>query len=392
MQPHIPAVVVGGNLNALGVVRSLALCHIPTYAIVAGRDGPAAWSRHAITVRSADLHGDLLVKALLDLASDLKCRPVLLLTQDDTVETVSAARHELDSAYHINFPDEHVVEMLSDKIAFDAMAAQAGFRTPRSCAIRSVIDLEKIRELRPPLVIKPARKGSTLPAELRCATRIETLEQARAFASELIIRASGAIVQEWIEGADSDIFFTFFCVRKDGSPATFFSGRKLQSEPPGVGSTAICIPAPDFAETLEREAIKFLECISYRGLGSLEFKRDARTEKFLLIEPTVGRTDWQEEIATLCGVNFPAVAYWLSLDHEPPLQCHETGTQLRAWRSSREFQLPESFRADTRVFDAYFRWNDPLPGVYFYAYEHGLRRILRRTWRELTTYFTGHRR
>ncbi len=37
----------------------------------------------------------------------------------------------------------------------------------------------------------------------------------------------------------------------------------------------------------------------YEGLGSLEFKWDAQGRRFLIIEPTVGRTDMQEEIPTL---------------------------------------------------------------------------------------------
>ena len=41
----------------------------------------------------------------------------------------------------------------------------------------------------------------------------------------------------------------------------------------------------------------------------MEFKRDARTGEFLMIEPTVGRVDWQEEVATLNGVNIPLAAY-----------------------------------------------------------------------------------
>ena len=41
----------------------------------------------------------------------------------------------------------------------------------------------------------------------------------------------------------------------------------------------------------------------------MEYKRDRRDEKFYMVEPTVGRTDYQEEIATLNGVNIPAAAY-----------------------------------------------------------------------------------
>jgi predicted ATP-grasp superfamily ATP-dependent carboligase len=49
--------------------------------------------------------------------------------------------------------------------------------------------------------------------------------------------------------------------------------------------------------------------VDYFGFGGVEYKRDARDGRFLIIEPTVGRTDWQEEVATLAGVNIPLMAY-----------------------------------------------------------------------------------
>ena len=377
MQPKTPAVIVGGNLNGLGVARSLARGRIPAYVLGRNRDCPSAWSRHVTFVPTRSLQDEALISALLDLAKRLKCRPVMILTQDASVLTVSANRERLLPAYHIELPEEPVVKMLSDKVAFDALAAREGFSVPRSCHLRSSTDLPRINELYPPLVLKPANKASVHADGADRAVRADTLKHAHMLAQQMLAHSSTVIAQEWIEGPDSEIFFTFFCTRKDGSPARFFSGRKLQSEPPGVGSTAICIPAPEFAQQLEQETQEFLHRIRYRGLGSLEFKRDTRTKQFLMVEPTVGRTDWQEEIATLSGVNLPEVAYWLALGHEPP-ESPAQKPQTCAWRSSYEFRLPPTFNSDTRVIDAHFRWSDPLPGVYHYGYKRGLHRAWRR--------------
>ena len=54
---------------------------------------------------------------------------------------------------------------------------------------------------------------------------------------------------------------------------------------------------------------RFFSGVGFVGLCSMEFKRDARTNQFYMIEPTVGRTDYQEEIASLNGVNIPLAAY-----------------------------------------------------------------------------------
>jgi len=60
---------------------------------------------------------------------------------------------------------------------------------------------------------------------------------------------------------------------------------------------------------LDRLTEAFFERVSFVGMGSIEFKRDSRTGQFLMIEPTVGRIDGQEEVATLHGANIPLAAY-----------------------------------------------------------------------------------
>ena len=392
MQPEIPVVVVGGNLNALGVVRSLAHSRIPTYVLSTTRNCPAAWSRHATYVRAKSLQGEPLIEALVALAKKLRCRPVLILTQDASVHTVSAQRRRLKHCYRVEMPDPGVVETLSDKLAFDVLASREGFAVPRSCPVRIPEDIEQINALLPPVILKPADKGRVTAGAADRAIRAETLEQARAQAQEMLRQVPAVIVQEWIEGPDSEIFFTFFCAHGDGTPAAFFSGRKLQSTPPGVGSTAICIPAPEFAEALEYETRRFLERVPYRGLGSLEFKRDVRNGRFLMVEPTVGRTDWQEEIAALDGVNLPAIAYWIALGVAPPSAPIAHAQRRPAWRADFQFKLPVGFRENLRIVDAHFRWNDPLPGMYYYLHYRGVRRIWRRIRRIHRTIFKAHQR
>lgn len=381
MSRMIPVVVAGGNLNGLGVLRSLAREHIPAYLMAMTRDCPAAWSRHARFVRAPRLKGEEFVDSLVRLAIGLKCRPVLMLTQDASVLTVSAHRRTLEPFYQIELPDAPIVERLSDKLSFDELAARENFPVPRSCAVRSAADLRQLDALLPPVILKPADKGRAPSGAAERAVRADTLDRARAIATEMLADVSALIVQEWIDGPDSEIYFTFFCVTRDGEPVGLFSGRKLQSNPPAVGSTAICISAPDYAEVLEQETRLFLQRVPYRGLGSLEFKRDVRTGRLLMVEPTVGRTDWQEEIATLCGINLPAIAYWHALGCAPPRTSPPGASHRYAWRAERQFQLPQEFRANRRVVDGYFRWSDPLPGIYHYAYERGVRRTFRRARR-----------
>ena len=378
---QIPVVVVGGSLNGLGVVRSLASAGICVHLIEATRRCPAAWSRHCSLVLTTRLEGEPLVECLEQLSAKLGIRAVLLLTDDPAVRTVAAQRERLDPLYCIDLPDKQWVEMLGDKIAFQSWAEQQGLAVPRSRALHDAADLDQLDELAPPLVIKPSDKRLVLAGLVERAVRVESIDEARKVASSLLQRAPALIAQEWIEGADSDIYFTLFCADAQGGAAAIFPGRKLVCAPPAVGSTAVCAAAPELAEELSTLTHEFLGRVVYRGLGSLEFKRDSRTGRLIVVEPTVGRTDWQEEIATLCGLNLPALAYQIALGHAPRLPAMLSDTRP-TWRSEWHFPLPAEIAARASVFDGYLRRNDPLPALYYYGYERFARRVVRRVLRD----------
>ena len=385
VRARIPAVVVGGSLNALGVVRSLSCAGVPVFLIETTRDCPAAWSRHCRFIRTPSFHGEALLACLLSLAADLECRPALLLTRDDSVATVSACRERLSSAYRIDLPSAETVSALADKAKFHELAERSGFPVPRGIVLRCEGDFERIGTLAPPFVIKPADQKRVLWGEVDRIVLADSIEGARAAAARLLSRAAPLIAQEWIEGDDSDIYFTLFTCDANSRLIGIFTGRKIVCSPPRIGSTAACIAAPEVAEALGHETSRFVEHFGYRGLGSLEFKRDRRSGRFLIIEPTVGRTDWQEEIATLCGINLPLQAYRAALGQAVPARLQGESSRI-VWRGSIETRLTGStLGARATVIDGYFRWRDPLPAMYHYGYERLTQRVWRRACRTLSS-------
>jgi D-aspartate ligase len=177
------------------------------------------------------------------------------------------------------------------------------------------------------------------------------------------------VAQEWIEGPDTSIYFALFHCGAEPNSRDIFFGRKIAAHPPGLGSTAICVPAAEATDLLLPLTEKFIEISEYEGLGSLEFKWDSRARRFVIIEPTVGRTDWQEEIATLNGLNFPLIAYCDALGLPLPEQRSSNAAgspfaNTAAWRES-PLHLWRSAELRERVYDGYWRFDDPLPALAF---------------------------
>jgi D-aspartate ligase len=373
----VPAVVVGGSLNALGVVRSLAVGGMPVHVLETTRHWPAVWSRgvHYHPIPAHEGRG--FIDALIGVGRQLGNRPVLLLTSDPSVNSVSEARNELEPLFRLSLPSPQMVRELGDKILFQQLAEREGFAVPRSVCIGSVAELSLLDHLTPPLIAKPADKRLVLNGVAERAVRAESLAEARAAGTDLLQHAGRIVFQEWVDGPDTEIYFTLFSCANDGSILGLFAGRKLRCTPPAIGNTAVCVAAPrELVAPLTRPTEEFIARVAYRGLGSLEFKRDTRTGRFVMIEPTVGRTDWQEEIATLCGVNLPLLSYCSALGQPPPAVSRPAVPT--AWRSSAGFSAP--LDAGVRSVDGYFRWSDPLPALFYYGFERGVRRL----WRKAT--------
>lgn len=388
---EVPVVVVGGTLNSLGVIRSLSRARVPVYLVETTRRCAAGWSRHCHFVHTPSLEGCGLIDTLVDLGSQMACRPVLITTSDQSVEWISSRREQLEPLFRFRLPSAQMVRTLSDKILFHGFAEREGLPVPRAVALAGPSDLGRMRHLVPPLVLKPADKKLVIDGVVERAVQARTVAEAQTFALRMLARASRVIVQEWVDGPDSDIFFTLFSCDRDGNVVGLFSGRKLVCTPPAIGNTAVCVAASEVLDELATMTLEFIARARYRGLGSLEFKRERTTGKLLIIEPTVGRTDWQEEIATLCGVNIPLLTYWAELERS--VQCPDMPVPRFAWRSSRRHSPPPgALPRGTRVVDGYFRWSDPLPGFYFYGYERGVLRLwgrLRPAVQSMTLYKQG---
>jgi D-aspartate ligase len=363
-----PAVVVGAQVNGLGVVRSLAACGVPTTVVDATLRSPAMWSRHCNSYFVERTHGRPLVDGLLKLQETIGRRPVLILTDELAVNTVSNHRAELGPRYYLRLPSRQMVAALGNKETFQNFAAAHGLPVPRTVIVKQEGDLAKIPELGLPVIIKPADK---LPVHLERVERLRvagTMDDAASTCRRFLKLGETPVVQEWIEGPDSSIYFTLFHSGRSPSSRTIFFGRKLAAYPPQVGSTAICVPSPEAEQALRPLTEKFLDVTQYEGLGSLEFKWDARSGRFVIIEPTVGRTDQQEEIATLNGFNLPYLAYCYELGL--PI-AHRPQSAAVAWRESfRSIRIGSGLRM--RTYDGHWRLDDPLP-----AFAYGVDLLLR---------------
>lgn len=321
MTSPTPVVVTGGSANALGVLRSLPQCDLTL--LCDSTQAPAWHSRHGRKVLVTDTRAASVVDDLLALAARRPPgeRPVLILTEEKTVVHVSQARERLAPHYRFQLCEAAMLADLQSKAGFQRLAQQAGAPVPRGAVLRSAADLPATHALQYPCVFKPLEQDARYAARFKKAYKVASADEVAALYREIEPVMPQMIVQEWLEGEDSDIYFCLgFWDERSQLVGQAFAGRKLRSWPPQVGGTASCTSAPEAAAELTRLTSAFAQAIGYSGQMGMEFKLDARRGGFYMIEPTVGRTDYQHEIATLSGCNVLAMMV-AGLRHAPVPGC-----------------------------------------------------------------------
>lgn len=358
------AVVVGSGLNALGIVRSLGKVGVPVHLLYSDVDA-AVHSRYARRQKIACTDGQPLVSALVDIGKSASEKPVLYLTEEKTVLTVSERRAELLPYFRIVLPAHDVLTALMHKQGFQQKAAELHSPVPQAVYLRTEADLAALAALKYPCVLKPAVKDYAYGAKFQKAYVVQTADEAVQLYRQIAPTLSDLIVQEWIEGSDSDIYFCLQYIAADGLTVASFVGRKVRSWPPRIGGTASCTAAPEYQDELSALTTEFFQQANFVGMGSMEYKRDPRDGEFYMVEPTVGRTDFQEEVASLHGLNIPLSAYCNQLGINMPKSSEMEFRYL--WREpvtdgwSMEMQPLLRNPENVSVVDAYWRLYDPMP-------------------------------
>ena len=178
----VGAVIVGGDFQGLGIVRSLGKRSVPT-CIIDDETSISRFSRYAThAVRVANLRDERqTVDIVLDIGRRLCLEGwVLFPTRDETVAAFSRYRSELAEWFLVPTPELSVVQWAWDKRNTYRLAQELGIPTPRTWYPNDLSELEQI-EADPPLVIKPAIKEhfiyATKAKAWRANSRAELVER-----------------------------------------------------------------------------------------------------------------------------------------------------------------------------------------------------------------------
>ena len=324
-RPEPGAVVIGGDYQGLGIVRSLGRRGVPVVVV----DDERSIARHSrytsLLLRAATLRDeDTTVEALVSACREHGLEGwVLFPTREETVAALSRRRDELGRLFRIPTPPWEVTKWAWDKRNTYRLAEELGIPAPRTWYPRTLAELREI-DTEPPLVIKPAIKEHFIYATKDKAWRADSREELeRLFlkATDVVEAGGEVMIQELIPGDGSDQF-AYCAFFKDGRAVGQMVARRARQHPPDFGRASTFVVTTDLPE-IEALSERFLQAIDYYGLVEMEYKRDA-DGRFRLLDVNA-RTWGYHSIGPRSGVDFPAMLFADQLGQTVPSVRAEAG-------------------------------------------------------------------
>jgi D-aspartate ligase len=314
------AVVIGGDYQGLGIVRSLGRHGVPV-CVIDDERSIARYSRYTAFAQRVPSLFDAkdTVRALLDFGRAHGLRGwVLYPTRDEQVAAISQNREELSQFFRVPTPTWETVKWLWDKRNTYDLAEKLGIPGPRTWYPRSVGDLEQV-EGHFPVAVKPAIKEHFIYATKDKAWRADTPVQLRELFHRALrhIPAEEIMIQDLIPG-NGTCQYAYCSLFKQGNSIANLTACRRRQHPSEFGRSSTYVETVDLP-LLEEYSQRLLRAIAYYGLVEVEYKHDPRDGQYRLLDIN-GRTWGYHTIGNRAGVDFP---YLLFADqvNEPVESC-----------------------------------------------------------------------
>jgi D-aspartate ligase len=302
------AIVIGGYVNGLGLVRALAARGVRT-AVITTKPYDIAhrsrWTSAHAAVPELEERSEGLVELLERRAREWSgC--ALLPTNDGALAALAQHHDRLSSTYRVIAPPREVAEYFLDKRLMAEAAREVGIELPH-CYGPAVEATAALPKLRFPVVVKPLvgyRFFSRFGCKLFAAADRDELARGIARLADAGIPGQ---VFDLVPGPDSHIYAYCTYMRAGGEPTAGVLIRKLRQNPPSFGDARVAEIAPD-APALREATVELLRRIGFRGIAVAEFKLDPRDGRLRFIEVN-GRSVVYNALLRRAGLDLAGLAW-----------------------------------------------------------------------------------
>jgi predicted ATP-grasp superfamily ATP-dependent carboligase len=306
---RVGAIIIGGDFQGLGVVRSLASHGVPI-CLVDSNLCIGRFSRYVNRfVKSPSVRDE---QRFLDFLHDLAEREdvggwVVYPNDDETVSFLARHKRQLEECFRIPTPEWQTVRAACEKKATYQLAESAGIAVPKTFYPESVGALREL-DLEYPAIIKPSVKE---PFYSKVRKKAILVRNAQELVTEFeraaaIVDSHDIMIQEFIPGGP-DRLFSVGSLFKEGEFLGKVVVRRTRQHPMDFGHATTFAETVDIPE-LEEIAARILGLIGYYGLSEVEFMHDPGEGRYKLLEVNARQWGWHT-LAIAAGVDLPYLLY-----------------------------------------------------------------------------------
>ncbi|MEI2790448.1 MAG: hypothetical protein V9E93_16405 [Steroidobacteraceae bacterium] len=366
----IDVLILGASPNSLSAARSLGRAGLRVVMADTKADESVAHSRYVARFELlADGDDDVIASRLMELCGQHE-RPFLLPTGDRYALLVARYQEQFRSKYCFVIPASDALEGIVDKARLYETARRHGIPHPVFEVVRRSADIEiAITRVPTPCYVKPALAHEWRRFRNTKLERAGTTTELRRVLESFVEKKLVAVPQEIIPGMDSEVFSVSAYIDRSGKCLGWRTKRKLRQWPVSAGDASlqeIC-DHPEVAEL----GLRLLSATGHRGPATVEFRRDERNGRLVLMEINA-RTILGQEMIARSGLDVALMAYQDAKGNPVPLpgavkfiRWMHFQSDFRAFRALRRrrqltaWQWLNSIVA-CRAF-AYFAVDDPKP-------------------------------
>lgn len=321
----MPALVLGGGITGLGVLRILARDGIPAF-LVASPDDLAFHSRHA---RAAP--GPAAAEARAGLGAWLSRTPlergVLIPCSDHWARAIAELPPEVAARFPASVPAPDALDVAVDKSRFAALLARLRIAHPRTWPVSSVADLAALpADAFAHAFLKP-RDSQTFFARYGVkGFWVGNREEAQGRLDELGNAGLSVQLQEYVPGPPTAHVFVDGFADRTGTIRALLARRRLRMFPTDFGNSTYMVTIPLAEAAGAVDAVRaMVEALEYRGVFSVEFKRSEADARWHALEMNA-RPWWYVDYAARAGVDVIRQA-WLDAQERPveTIERYQTG-------------------------------------------------------------------
>lgn len=306
------AVILGANYYiGLSTIRCLGKRGVTVAAVDYSNDGTYGFRSKYCSEKLIGPHyrenPKEFLEFLIEYAKNQDFPPVLIPCADPYVDFVDTYLYELKEYYLIPQTEKGLYTELMNKETLHSRASIMNVKVPETIRIEEENYIEKVETiLKYPCVVKPVDSPAFVSVFRRKMFKVndrkelvEAIDKARHAGLEVII-------QRIIPGFDDHMYTFDAYLNQESKVTNWLTCQKYRQYPINFGASVYT--GQKYVQELYDIGASFLEGIGFKGFAEIEFKKDAETGDFYLIEVNVRITNLNVLLDKV-GVNMPYLTY-----------------------------------------------------------------------------------